>query len=101
MDVESVVNVFAVIGDVATATLSEDDERTHEMPGGTEFRVMAPANHRLKTGFAIGPFTVPPLMQHENVSEQVISWASNLFGKEDTSGRMLMLNVRKDHKNVA
>ena len=101
VDGEFVVSVFAMIGDVATASLSEDDERTYEMPGGTEFRVMAPLNRRLETGFVLGPFTVPPLVQHENVSVQVISWATNLFGMEDISDRMLTFSVRKDHRNVA
>ena len=101
VDGEFVVNVFAVIGDVATASLSEDDETTYEMPGGMEFRVKAPSNHRLETGFVLGPFTVPPLVQHENVSVQVISWATNLFGMEDISDTVLTLSVRKDHRNVA
>ena len=86
MDGEFVVNVFTVIGDVATASLSDDDEWTYDLPGWTECPEPArPSNHRLETGFVLGPFTVPPLVQHENVSMQVISWATILFGMEDIS----------------
>ena len=72
------------------------------MPGCTVMHVMVPSSERVSGGFALGPFTLRPLvgMQHQNVSVQVMSWRMNLFELDDASQQMLTINVRKDKQNM-
>ena len=103
LDAERIVHVFTVIGDIASAGLSEDEERRYQTPGGTVMQLMAPSEDRLASGFVLGPFTVPPLehVQHPNTTVQVISWATNLFDQHDVSDTMLTISVRANGGTLA
>ena len=103
LDAERIVHVFTVIGDIASANLSEDEERRYDMPGGTVLQVMAPSRDRVSSGFVLGPFTVPPLddVKHENTTVQSVSWAKNLFGEHDVSDTMLTISVRTNGETLS
>ena len=103
LDVERIVHVFTVISDIASAGLSEDEERRYDMPGGTVLQVMAPSRDRVLTGFDLGPFSVPPLdeVKHENTTVQVISLAKNLFDEHDVSDTVLTISVRKNGETLS
>lgn len=99
---ESVVHLLTLIGDVASHGVPEDEVRTFETPGGNVLQVVVPSSHRVSSGFALGPVTMPPLdvVQFRNVSMQVMSWARNLFDLESVSERMLTINVRRNGESV-
>ena len=103
LDAERIVHVFTVLGDIASAGLSEDEERRYQTPGGTVMHVTAPSEDRLASGFVLGPFTVPPLehVQQPNTTVQVISWATNLFDEHDMSDTMLTISVRTNGETLA
>lgn len=101
VDAETAVDVLTAIGDVASAGLAENEERSYETPGGTVLQVMAPSNERVSSGFVLGPFTIPPLFDMQNITVQVISWATNLFDLDDVSDTVLTINVRRGNEDVA
>ena len=54
-------DVFTIIGDIASAGLSVNEERRYDTPGSTVLQVVAPSKDRISSGFVLGPFTVRPL----------------------------------------
>ena len=100
---ERTVHVFTVLGDMASAGFSEDEERRYDLPGGTVLQVMAPSRDRVSTGFVLGPFTVPPLdeLKHDSTTVQSISWTRNLFDEHGVSDTMLTISVRTNGETLA
>lgn len=89
-DADTAGHVLIVIGDIASAGLSEDEERTDDALEGTVLQVMAPSGNRVSTGFVLSPFTIPPHydFQHVNTTVHVMSSAKNLYEGHDVSDTM-------------
>ena len=100
---QTAVDVFSVIGGLAADGLGEDEEKSYTTPGGIVLWVMAPSSGRALSGFALGPFSVPPLhdVHPENITVQAISWRTNLFHQPNVSATMLTFNVLRNKEYVA
>lgn len=85
VDAETAVHVFSVVGDISSAGLSENEERTCEAPGGTVLRVMVPLRDRETTGFVLGPFTILPL---HDLAELGRRWTANCSFELEQGGQV-------------